>query len=353
MQQFEGSSPDSSEGNARIEPRKLRLFKTRTETKKLNGHDSSKALYRNHGEYKSLDFHDPSFERRYRSPNKDKEQHFKYPDNRDMVQSTASLKREERLLQSSRQEYKKTRPDRVSGCRAKTSKTNEQSEAWKTPLLNRNFRYSERFRRDDSELPTLRREKTFDDSLIADRDSESPRATHENRMKAIGNQLKTNKFSPLAESSKPLRKSLPSLLQKNNEEKDEFQTELKKATSRIRSELGNKNNVSENITSQNDKMNVQKPNPTKMQSKVKESSLKNKGPIVNSRRPVTRSSDVKPKTTAPVKPNKTPVNKYKQSNKENGIPMPDRGQASGKESTPEHSPIRKKESLIIAVSQDT
>lgn len=267
-----------------------------------------------------------------------------------MVQSTASLKREERLLQSTRQDYKKTRIDRVSGCRAKTSKTNDQSEAWKTPLLNRNFRYSERFRRDDSELPTLRREKTFDDSLIADRDSETPRATHENRMKAVGDQLKSNKFSPLAESSKPLRKSLPSLLQKNNEEKDEFQVELKKATSRIRSELGNKINVSETITSQNDKLNVQKPNPTKVQSKVKESSLTNKGPTVNGRRPVTRSSDAKLKTTAPVKTNKTVVSKYKQSNKENGRPMPDRGQASGKESTPEHSPTRKKE--FIPVPQD-
>lgn len=271
-----------------------------------------------------------------------------------MVQSTASLKREERLLQSNRQEYKKTRTDRVSGCRAKTSKTNEQSEAWKTPLLNRNFRYSERFRRDDSELPTLRREKTFDDSLIADRDSESPRVTHEGRMKVIGDQLKANKFSPLAESSKPLRKSLPSLLVKNNEEKDEFQAELKQATRRIRNELGNKINVSETKPSQKDKLNVQKPNPTKIQSKVKESSLnKHMEPIINNRRPVTRSSDVKPKTTTPIKANsKTPVNKYKESNKENGRPMPDRGQASGKESTPEHSPTRRKESNIIPISQE-
>lgn len=310
-------------------------------------------MYRNHVEYKSLDLHDPSFERRYRSPCKDKEEHLTYPDNRDMVQSTASLKREERLLQTSRQDYKKTRTDQVGGCRAKTSKTNEQSEAWKTPLLNRNFRYSERFRRDDSELPTLRREKTFDDSLIADRDSESPRATHDTRMKAIGDQLKSNKLSQLPESSKPLRKSLPSLLQKNNEEKDEFQAELKKATSRIRGELGNKINLSETKPSQTDKLNVKKPNPTKMQTKVKESSLANKDLISNSRRPVTRSSDAKPKTTIPSKP-KTAVSKYKQSNKENGRPMPDRGQASGKESTPEHSPTRKKESNIITniVSQD-
>lgn len=267
-----------------------------------------------------------------------------------MVQSTASLKREERLLQN-RQDYRKTRTDRVSGCRAKTSKTNEQSEAWKTPLLNRNFRHSERFRKEDIQIPTLRREKTFDDSLIAsERDSESPRLTHESRMKAIGEQLKTNKFSALAESSKPLRKSLPSLLQKNNEEKDEFQTELIKATSRIRNELDNKINLGENKTSQNNKTIVQKPNPTKIQSKVKESSLTNSNKqdtAANSRRPLNRSNEVKPKTNASNNAQgKITASKLKNNIKESGRSMPDRGQASGKESTPEHSPTRKKETTI-------
>ncbi|XP_049875625.1 uncharacterized protein LOC126373544 [Pectinophora gossypiella] len=364
----EGSSPDSSDGNARPEPqRKLRLFKTRNETKKMNGHIDTKIPgYRgSYLEYKSLDLNDNhAFERRYRSPCKDKEPHLKYPDNKDMVQTTASLKREERLLQS-RQDFKKSRTDKVSGCRAKTAKTNEQSEAWKTPLLNRNFRYSERFRRDDSEQPVLRREKTFDNTLLSsEKESESPRAIHETKMKTIGQQLKENRLSPLAASSKPLRKSLPSLLVKDIEEKDEFQAELKKATNRIRNEIGSKINVSENKTSQNDKTNAQKPNPTKTtaQSKVKESSLKpsnisnkqdTKTAISRISRPVNRVSETKPKATAQtnIKTN-VAVSKYKFDSKESGKSMPDRGQASGKESTPEHSPTRRKDPATNQSSQE-
>ncbi|XP_063899530.1 uncharacterized protein LOC110381702 isoform X3 [Helicoverpa armigera] len=343
---FEGSSPDSSEGNARPEPqRKLRLFKTRNETKKLNGQENLQ--FRNsYHEYKSLDMTDnAAFERRYRSPCKDKEQHLKYPDNKDMVQSTASLKREERLIQT-KQDYRKTRIDRMSGCRAKTSK-NEHSEAWKTPLLNRNFRYSERFKKDDNELPALRRERTFDETLIAsERESESSRAAHEGRMKAIAEQLRGGKPTPLAETNKPLRKSLPSLLAKNNEEKDEFQAELKKATSRIRNQLGSKVNDSETKTSQ-EKNDLR--SPTKIPSKVKKSSpsvaTKTEAKVV-SRRPFSRTNEDKARQTSNVVSAKKLDNKYKASSKENSRPMPDRGQASGKESTPEHSPTRKLESLI-------
>ncbi|CAG9796835.1 unnamed protein product [Diatraea saccharalis] len=369
---IEGSSPDSSEGNARLEPqRKLRLFKTRNETKKLNGQvDNKLPIYRNKNiitEYRSLDFNEnQAFERRYRSPCKDKEQHYKYPDSKDMVQTNASLKREERILQT-KQDYKKTRIDRVSGCRAKTSKTIEQSEAWKTPLLNRNFRYSERFKREDSEQPSLRREKTFDNTLIVNKkESDSP-AIHENKIKSLGDQLKSSQLSPLANSSKPMRKSLPSLLLKNNEEKDEFQAELKKATNRIRNELGNKINVSENKTSQNEQSSTQKPNPTKstVQSKVKESSLKtnvvnkqdtksnvNKQDtkaLINNRRPLNRLNETKTKTTAPqtniIAKNIAAVSKHKYNSKENGRSIPDRGQASGKESSPEHSPTRKNDAI--------
>ncbi|XP_052748843.1 uncharacterized protein LOC113518069 isoform X2 [Galleria mellonella] len=352
---FEGSSPDSSERNAKTEPqRKLRLFKTRNETKKMNGLVDNNKMYRNtNNGYRSLDLNEnQAFERRYRSPCKDKEQHLKYPDSQDMVQSTSSLKREERLLQL-RQDYKKARTDKVSGCRAKTSKTMEQGEAWKTPLLNRNFRYSERFKKDDSEQPTLRREKTFDSTLpSSEKDCESPKISHESKIKAIGDQLRGNRLTPLAETNKPLRKSLPSLLPKSSDEKDEFQAELKKATSRIRNELGNKINISENRTSQSDRTNTQKPNPTKstIQNKVKESSLKTN--ISNrketktaiTRRPLVRSNDTKFKVTnaqnnVNVK-NNAVVNKYKFNSKESGKPLPDRGQASGKESTPEHSPTR-------------
>ncbi|XP_059055445.1 uncharacterized protein LOC131849364 [Achroia grisella] len=351
---YDGSSPDSSEGNAKTEPqRKLRLFKTRNETKKMNGLDNK--LYRNvNNDYRSLDLNEnQAFERRYRSPCKDKEQHLKYPDSKDMVQSTSSLKREERLLQQ-RQDYKKARTDRVSGCRAKTSKTIEQSEAWKTPLLNRNFRYSDRFRRDDNEQPTLRREKTFDSTLLSsENDCDIPKSSHESKLKSIGEQLKGARLTPLAETNnKPLRKSLPSLLPKSSDEKDEFQAELKKATSRIRNELGNKINISENKTSQSDKTNTQKPNPTKTvtQNKVKESSLKtnvcNKKETKTaiSRRPLVRSNDTKLKANAPSHPNvknNAVVSKYKFNSKESGKSIPDRGQASGKESTPEHSPTRK------------
>lgn len=353
FQNFEGSSPDSSEGNARPEPqRKLRLFKTRNETKKLNGQDNLQ--FRNsYHEYKSLDTTDnAAFERRYRSPCKDKEQHFKYPDNQDMVQSTASLQREERLIQT-KQDYRKTRIDRVSGCRAKTSK-NEHSEAWKTPLLNRNFRYSERFKKDDNELPALRRERTFDETLIAsERESESSRAAHESRMKTIAEQLRGGKLSPLAETSKPLRKSLPSLLMKNNEEKDEFQAELKKATSRIRNQLGSKVNDSETKTSQEKK---ELRSPSKIPSKVKKSSPpsaanKTEAKVI-SRRPLSRANEDKARQTSNSANTKITDNKYKMSSKENSRPMPDRGQASGKESTPEHSPTRKLESLLKQPSKD-
>jgi hypothetical protein len=270
-----------------------------------------------------------------------------------MVQSTSSLKREERILQT-KHDYK-SRIDRVGGCRAKTSKTNEKSEAWKTPLLNRNFRYSERFTREGSAQPSLRREKTFDNTLQTSEKGNESRETHESKMKAIGEQIKGG-HSPLTNSNRHLRKSLPSLLVKNNEEKDEFQAELKKATSRIRTELGSKINVSENKTSQNNKTSAQKPNPTKstVQNKVKESSPKTNNAdkqdikAVINRRPLNRSNETKIKPQAPqpnvnAKSNVT-VNKFKYTSQETSRVIPDRGQASGKESTPEHSPIRKKES---------
>ncbi|XP_075990487.1 uncharacterized protein LOC142986038 isoform X2 [Anticarsia gemmatalis] len=350
---FEGSSPDSSEGNARAEPqRKLRLFKTRNETKKLNGQENLQ--FRNsYHEYKSLDMNDNQFERRYRSPCKDKEPHFKYPDNNDMIQSTASLKREERLLQT--RDYRKTRIDRMSGCRAKTSK-NEHSEAWKTPLLNRNFRYSERFKKEDSEVPALRREKTFDETLLpSERDGDSSRAVHEHRMKAIGEQLKSNKLSPLAETGKPLRKSLPSLLSKNNEEKDEFQAELKKATSRIRNQIGSKVNDSETKTSQEKSNDVR--SPTKIPSKVKKSSPTNnaskaESKAAGSRRPLSRANEDKARLTSVNSNPKVLDHKQRFNSKENGRRLPDRGQASGKESTPEHSPTRKLDSLINQAAQE-
>lgn len=331
----EGSSPDSIEGNAKLEPqRKLRLFRTRNETKKLNGHlDSKIPVYKNsYTDFKSLDLND-HFGRRYKSPCKDKEQCVSYVETNDMVQSSVSLQKEERLLQG-KQDYRKTRTDRVSGCRAKTSKTNE-TEAWKTPLLNKNFRYSERFKNDQ---PILRREKTFDDTLTtSERENESPRALHEKRTKALGEEL-NRKLSPLGQRNQPLRKSLPSLLSKSNEEKDEFQEELKKATSRIRKELGNKLNVSEN-TSQNEK--TQKPNPSKpVTPRVKESSPKVSKPDskpINTRRPLCRVNEKTQNNKL-----KNDIN-YKSESKEIKKVMPDRGQASGKESTPEHSPTRKKE----------
>ncbi|XP_013149348.1 PREDICTED: uncharacterized protein LOC106111750, partial [Papilio polytes] len=350
----DGSSPDSSLGKARPEPqRKLRLFKTRNETKKTNGHPDSKIpTYRNtYTDFKSLDLNDQSFERRYKSPCKSKDQHLKYPDNKDMMQSSVSLKREERLLQN-KQEARRVRTDVVSGCRAKTSKTNDQSEAWKTPLLIRNFRYSERFKKDDSDHPSLRREKTFDNSLIEhDRDNDGPNKVFEKGIKTVGDQ-KNGKVSALTDRNQPLRKSLPSLLPRN-EEKDEFQTELKKATNRIRNELGNKVNLSESKTSQLNKFNVEKSNPTKtaVQAKVKESSLKRgvastkpDAQITNNRRPLTRTQDVNSKSIPQSNITKNnEISKFKMNAKENNKPMPDRGQASGKESTPEHSPNRKRD----------
>lgn len=348
---FEGSSPDSSEGNARAEPqRKLRLFKTRNETKKLNGLENFQFRNSIH-ECKSLDSND-QFERRYRSPCKDKEQHLKYPDNDGMTQSTASLKREERLLQS--RDYRNTRIDRLSGCHARTSK-NENSEAWKTPLLNRNFRHSERFRKEENELPKLRRERTFDESLIgSDRDTDSSRALHENRMKAIDQELKNNKPSPLAIAKKPLRKSLPSLLMKNNEEKDEFQAELEKATSRIRNQLVNRINDSKITTTSQDETSER--SPTKIPSKVKQSSPPNvvKKPdskVVDRKKSFNRTTEEKPKTSVNSDP-KVLDHKQRLENRKNNRRLPDRGQASGKESTPEHSPNRLQDSLMRPTTKD-
>lgn len=275
-----------------------------------------------------------------------------YPDQNDMVQSNSSLKREERLLQT--KDYKKMRTERMSGCRAKTTKS-EHSEAWKTPLLNRDFRYSERFKKEDCELPPLRREKTFDVTLMAsEKENDSSRIAHENRIKIIGEQLKINKLSPLAETSKPLRKSLPSLLSKNNEEKDEFQAELKKATSKIRNQIGSKINNSETKTSQ-DNTNEQKI-PTKIPSKVKQSSLPtiaNTEPkVIAGRRPLSRAHEDKTRQTTVNSNPKILDHKLKFNSKENGRRLPDRGQASGKESTPEHSPSRKLDSLESQASQE-
>lgn len=298
--------------------------------------DSKIPVYKNtYTDFKSLDLND-QFGRRYKSPFKDNDQSYSYMDNNDMVQSSTSLKKEERLLQG-KQDYRKTRTDRISGCRAKTSKTNE-SEAWKTPLLNKNFRHSDRFRNDQ---PILRREKTFDDILtISERENESPRALSDKKSKALGEELNC-KLSPLGQRNQPLRKSLPSLLHKSNEEKDEFQEELKKATSRIRKELGDKLIISENTSQNNNK--TQKPNPSKLVTqKVKESSLtanKVDSKPISTRRPLSRLNETKPKTQL----NKTRYDQnYKSESKENVKSMPDRGQASGKESTPEHSPTRRK-----------
>lgn len=262
------------------------------------------------------------------------------------------MKREERLLQNKQEPtsaaQKKTRADVASGCRAKTSKTNDQSEAWKTPLFNRNFRYSERFKKDDSDHSTLRREKTFDNSLIeANRQS----APHKDPLGIDAKTINDQAIGSLADSVKPLRKSLPSLLPRN-EEKDEFQAELKKATSRIRNELGSKvNNVSDKKTSQHNRYGMGGPNSAKSasQAKVNESSLKTgvkkqDAKTSNSRRPVSRIQETKAKTTPQSKvARNNDTNKLKHDTKENNRPMPDRGQASGKESTPEHSPTRKRE----------
>lgn len=276
-----------------------------------------------------------------------------------MIQTTTSLKREENIKRPLKYEYNKSRAEKVQGCRAKTSKVTNELDISKTPLLNRNFRYSDRFKREESELPPLRREKSFDATLIAHkRETESPKSLHASRMKVIGEQLKVNRLSPLAttHNSKELRKSLPSLLAKNNEEKDEFRAELKKATSRIRKEIGSKVNlVSENRTSQNDSKitNAQKPNPTKITNRVKESSLRTSNisiakqessatKISNSRRPISRVNDTK-KVTRENNVNRASVtvSKDKMINKVDSRGLTDRGQASGKESTPEHSPIRK------------
>lgn len=278
-----------------------------------------------------------------------------------MLQTTTSLKREDNLMQSSKFDYKKSKVDKSSGCKAKTTKVNEQTDPCKSSFLNRNFRHSERFKKDDTEIPILRREKSFDATLIAnEREPKSPESVHANKMKIIGEQLKVNRLSPLATQDKALRKSLPSLLVKHNDAKDEFQAELKQATSRIKNDLGKVNLVSENITSQKDNKltnNIQyKPNPTKF-NKTKESSLKlntnNIGKqessatkIANNRRPVntSRINESRGKTPQSSNVTKTSIsvnNKEKISSKVDSRGLTDRGQASGKESTPEHSPTRK------------
>lgn len=369
LQTREDSSPDSSQGNSKTEPpRKLRLFKTRTETKKLNGHAGDSKIpmpYRNsYQDYKSLDINEDVGNRRYRPVSREKEQHLKYPDNKDMTQTNSSLKREDHIMQHSRFESKKSR-DKPGGCKAKTTKVNEQSDQWKPSLLNRNFRHSDRFKREDSEQPPLRREKSFDANLLAEeRKTNSPNNIHANRMKVIGEQLKASRKSPLVTNDNALRKSLPSLLLKSNEEKDEFQAELKKATNKIRKEISSKVNlVSENKPSQSDRKlsNVPRPNTTKNTSnKVKESSLQTKTKniqigklessatkLANSRRTVTRTNDVNSKSNIHnnIKAN-TPTSKDKLSNKVDSQGLADRGQASGKESTPEHSPTRTRNQKI-------
>ncbi|XP_041974760.1 uncharacterized protein LOC121730043 [Aricia agestis] len=337
----EGSSPDSRGNNTKTEPnKKLRLFRTRNESKQLNGNIDIKApVYKSFNDFKSLETTE-QLERRYKSLNKGKETHLQYPDNRDMVQSTASLKREERLLQA-RQDYKNARSDRAGAQRSKIPRAIEQNEAWKTPLINKNFRYSERFRKDENDSPVLRREKTFDSLFFNESRNDSPNS-YENKNK-YGN---PKAVSPLGDRNQPLRKSLPSLLAKSKEVKDEFQLELKKATNKVKNELGDTHRLSDTKTSQHDKLHK---NPTKndFHSKVRESSLKldnntkqeSKVISVNMRKPLSRLNDGKMKASPQTRVNSENSDKFT-FNKENGT-MNDRGQASGKESTPEHSPTRR------------
>ncbi|GBP38104.1 hypothetical protein EVAR_80385_1 [Eumeta japonica] len=363
------SSPDSSNGNARTEPpKKLRLFKTRTETKKMIG-QSSEPNYPERGahlmEYKSLDYsvgNNDAFERRYRSPYKMKEQNFKYPDSKSMLQSNFSLKREENVLQDSRKpDNRNSRISKIGGCKAKMSKSNESNDTCKTPLFNRDFRNSERFKRENSDIAIMRREKSFDATLIAnEREADMAKNLHANRMKAISEQLKDSKLSPLTQNDKPFRKSLPSLLTKTNEEKDEFQTELKKATSRFRNELSNKKLVSENKPSQNDSKNANnhiKANPTKNVplNKVKESSLKTNNLSTTKQQSsipklIGHSKKLERLNEPNLKKQQISNNKINCAieqnnaiNNQDNRNFADRGQASGKESTPEHSPTRYKE----------
>ncbi|XP_077291704.1 uncharacterized protein LOC143915135 [Arctopsyche grandis] len=403
-----GSSPDSWKAQQSYEPpqapsRKLRLFKTRAETKKnvKHNHDNKGNGFIRHSQpmlkpYEQEDIRPypndifepsrfPDRDKMLRSPTREKEEYLKYPSSRedDMVQTQMSLKREENILQTafSRQEQLRSKHSQQNMYRGK-AKANEL----KTDM-NKAFRSSERFKKQSIENDVLRREKSFDNSLIQDAQMNGVNRMHLDRKTLLEDQRKFNgrEESPvevrlkdrLEDPKQNNRKSAPQNPIPNGVASAEFQAELIMATRKLRSvsrdttdSVKNQEKTeTKNSTNRSDKRvsnPVSKTNGTKEKTsnrrEIEKTETKvNSGRTTNRTSMVTldRSKQIKTKERTPriiheekkeemksiPKINGTkvlPVEKNNRNRRESRQ-LDDRGQASGKESTPEQSPSRVKQ----------
>lgn len=403
-----GSSPDSWKAQQSYEPpqapsRKLRLFKTRAETKKnvKHNHDNKGNGFIRHSQLMSKPYETedirpypndifepsrfPDRDKMLRSPTREKEEYLKYPSSRedDMVQTQMSLKREENILQTafSRQEQLRSKHSQQNMYRGK-AKANEL----KTDM-NKGFRSSERFKKQSIENDILRREKSFDNSLIQDAQMNGVNRMHLDRKTLLEDQRKFNgrEESPvevrlkdrLEDSKQSNKKSAPPNPIPNGVASAEFQAELIMATRKLRSvsrdttDSGKNQEKTEFKTSTN-KSEKKVSNPVSKTNGIKEKTSNrreiektetkvNGGRTTNRTSMVTldRSKQIKTKERTPrivheekkeeMKPipkiNGTkvlPAEKINRNRRESRQ-LDDRGQASGKESTPEQSPSRIKQ----------
>lgn len=412
-----GSSPDSWKAQQYEPPqapsRKLRLFKTRAETKKINNKHNHEIINTKNngfirhtqplskpyditeiGPYPEDIFESTRFAERdklLRSPTREKEEYLKYPSSRedDMVQTQTSLIREENILQTafSRQEQLRSKHSQQNMYRGK-AKANEQKT---DSNINKAFRNSERFKKQNGDNDVLRREKSFDNSLVVEtHQMTGVNRMHLDRQMLLEDQRKFNgREEPPVETrlkdriddaKLANRKSAPPNVLPNGIASAEFQAELMMATRKLRStskeplnssknqeKIGTKNttNKTEHKTVPVSKMNGTKPMRRDVEKTEPKSNSLKPTTNVNKTSMVTldRSKQIKTKERAPrivheekKDENKTvpkingakvlPVEKNNRENSRNrreSRTLADRGQPSGKESTPEHSPTRVKQ----------
>lgn len=383
--------------------RKLRLFKTRAETKKnssnRHNHDSRQEEFEHHMEQQRRKSYDMEFQREYfnqtryerdnlpRSPSRDRDEFLKYPSSRDedMIQTQSSLKREENILQNAftRQEVIRSRQQSHQNMyreKAKVQKDKENEDKFDS---NRTFRNSERFKKTNIDPQVLRREKSFDSSLM--QEANGVNRMHNERKTLLDSRDRFNgrEESPVENRKKDKKIDLTNNINRKsavalvgmvpNVTPDEFQAELMKATRKLRNVnkqitaakpiennkkieekreksiprvSASKNMLNENklrnsnMSKPNSAINnTNKSNPTtldrdKPKSKVAQNSKNNNTEIIKEIKAV-------PAKVIPVKnikeDNKTDSNIR---NRRESRVLTDRGQASGKESTPEQSPSR-------------
>lgn len=336
-------------------------------------------------------------EKLLRSPSRERDEYLKYPSSRedDMVQTHSSLKREENILQSafSRQELIRTKHSQQNMYKEKAKGTESRFES------NKGFRNSERFKKQSTDPLLMRREKSFDNSLVQESlNQNGVNRMHNERKNLLESQSKFNdrddthieyRYKDREDKTDAInnRKSAPALGVSAGIASDEFQKELMMATKKLRSVVNSR--LSPERAETNNKFTPTKPSYKKENdSKIKTAESKivkekivtkqddrnSKNSAINGARitatqtksniqtmdrfkqnsPADRTSrivreDKKEETKTVAKINGTkvlPTDKVGRENVRNrreSRVLADRGQASGKESTPEQSPSRIKQ----------